>query len=133
MADRFDRYTRRIVLAMIPIALIAVVDLPTGWLLDDRRLDIALVAALGMGLWGVYSLRRFATRLRADDLPARPTRRRWVGSFASLAASLALSAGLGYLIGGWLPAVLLPSATLILMAGSVAVGLRRRRRIEAGP
>jgi hypothetical protein len=47
-------------------------------------------------------------------------------------ATLALIASFGYLIGGWVPAVVLPSATIVLMAGSAAIGIRRGRRITSG-
>lgn len=132
VAERFDRYARHVLLAIIPIALIAAVDLPTGWLIDDRRIDIALLAAVAMALWGAYSLRRLGSRLRAGEPARRPTRRSWVLSLTSMAATLALTAVIGYLIGGWVAAVVLPSATIVLMAVSAAIGIRRRRRITAG-
>lgn len=132
VAERFDRYARHVLLAIIPIALIAAVDLPTGWLIDDRRIDIALLAAVAMALWGAYSLRRLGSRLRTGEFARRPTRRSWVLSLTSMAATLALTAVIGYLIGGWVAAVVLPSATIVLMAVSAAIGIRRRRRITAG-
>jgi hypothetical protein len=54
------------------------------------------------------------------------------GSAASIAASFGVTAGLGYLIGGWTLAVVLPAALVILMGIGIAVGLKRRRtpRIE---
>jgi hypothetical protein len=128
-ADRLDRSVRHLVLALIPIALIAVVDLSTGSLIDDRRIDIALLAATAMGLWGAYSLGRIAGRFRAGNVGWRNTRRQWVLQLASVAVLLGLCAGMGYLIGGWVPAVLLPAVTIVLTAGSAAVGIRRRRRI----
>jgi hypothetical protein len=130
VADRLDRSARHLLLAIIPTALIPAVDLPTGWLTGDRRIDIALLAAVAMALWRAYSLRRLARRLRSGEVARRPTRRRWVLSLASMAPPLALSAGIGYLIGGWVPALVVPSATIVLMAGSAAIGIRRRRRIH---
>jgi hypothetical protein len=50
-------------------------------------------------------------------------------SLASFAATLALTAGLGYLVGGWVLAVVLPSATIVVMAGSAAIGIGRERRV----
>ena len=131
-ADRLDRSTRYLVLAIIPIALIAVVDLTTGWLIDERRMDIALLAAVAMVLWGAYSFRRLAGRLRAGDFGRRPTRRKWVIELVETAVLLAVCAAIGYLIGGWVPAVVLPAAVIVVTAGSTAVGIRRRRRIATG-
>jgi hypothetical protein len=128
-ADRLERDARYLMLALIPIALIAIVDLSTGSLLDDRRIDIALLAGTAMAVWGAHSHRRMAERLRSGGFAERPTRRQWVLQLASVAVLLGLCAGMGYLIGGWVPAVLLPAATIILTAGSAAVGIRRRRRI----
>jgi hypothetical protein len=135
LADLLDRSARQVVLAIIPIALIAVVDLSTGWLLDDRRMDIALLAITAMLIWSAYSFRRRAERLRSGDFGERPTRRKWLLELASLAALLAMCAGIGYLIGDWVPAIAFPAATIVLTAGAVAVGVRRgrrRRRLTAG-
>jgi hypothetical protein len=131
-ADRFERSSRHLLLALIPIALLAAVDLATGWLTGDRRIAIALLVATAMAVWGAYSLRWLARRFRTGDVARPPTRQSSLFLFASIAASLALSAGFGYLIGGWVLAVLIPSATIVVIAASGVYGIRCGRRLTAG-
>ena len=131
-AGRLERDAGYLMLALIAIALIAIVDLSTGSLLDDRRMDVALLALTAMAFWGAHSLRRIAERLRSGDLARRPTRRQWALDLASIATLLAVCAGVGYLVGGWVAAVALPTATIVLTAAAAAVGLRRRRRMATG-
>jgi hypothetical protein len=127
LADRFDRYARHAVLGAIPIALIAVFDLATGSLTGDSRIDIALLGAAAMSFWSAFSLSRLGRRFRRGALPQRTGWMFWARSVAPIAASLGFSAGLGYLIGGWTLAVVLPSVTTALMGVAVGLGLRRRR------
>jgi hypothetical protein len=132
LADRFDRSAHWLLLAVIPLALIALVDLPTGWLLDDRRMDSALLVFTAASLWCAHSWRRFAGRVRAGGVALRPTRRKWVLEFASVAALLAMGATMGYLIGGWAPAVAFPATTIVLTAAVVAVAMWQRRQLIRG-
>jgi hypothetical protein len=69
LADRFDRYSRHVLLVIVPIAVIAALDLATGWLTGDRLIDVALLGAVALALWGAYSLRRLARRFRAEEIP----------------------------------------------------------------
>jgi hypothetical protein len=113
VADRFERSSRHLLLALIPTAL-------------------PLLVATAMAVWGAYSLRWLARRFRTGDVARPPTRQSSLFMFASIAVSLALIAGFGYLIGGWVPAVLIPSATIVLIAASFVFGLRRGRRLTTG-
>jgi hypothetical protein len=128
IAARFDRYARLSAIGVLPIGLIAAIDLVTGSLIANRRMDIALLAAAGMGFCSAISTRRLARRFRRNDFPQRPTPSAWLRSLASLGLSIALTGGIGYLLGGWLVSVVLTAVTFVLVASSVAVGLRRRRR-----
>jgi hypothetical protein len=132
LARRFDHYARLMLLPVIPLALIAAVDLPTGWIIDDRPSDIGLLIASALGLCGAYSVRHLGRRLRTGELTRRPARRSWMLSLASMAAALAAAAGVGYLIGGWVGAAAIPLATVALMAVSFTVGIRRRKRNRVG-
>jgi hypothetical protein len=126
-AEQIERSTRFMLFGIAGIAFVAVIDLPTAWLTGDRRIDVALLASAAMALWGVYSMRRLAGRLRANQPPPRPSGINRVFSVAGMAAALALSAAIGYLLGGWIVAVLLPAASIIFMAAAAAVALGRRR------
>src|SRR5438309_400236 len=88
LAHRFDRYARRSVVALLPIGVIALVDLATGSLLDGRRLDIGLLAAAALGLSGTVSLRRIARRIRSGELARRSTPALWRQTVISIVASL---------------------------------------------
>jgi hypothetical protein len=127
LAEKFNRYSRHAVLGVIPIALIAIVDLFTGSLTADRRIDYALLAAAAMGLWSAYSQRRLARRFRSGAFPQRATPMLVVKAVASTLLSLAVSAGMGYLIGGWVFAVVLPVAAIVLIAIAFIWGKRQRR------
>jgi len=130
LAHRFDRYARHSAVALLPIAVIALVDLATSSLLDDWRLDIGLLAAAALGLSGTVSLRRLARRLRSGEVPHRSTPALWVRAVTSTVASLDVSGGVGYLVGGTVLAIALPLATILLVGVSVGLGLRRRRRMS---
>jgi len=117
-------------LGVVPLALIAVVDLATGALTGDRRVDIGLLAAAALAGTSVISQRRLARRLRANDFPRRATTAQWVRAAASILVGLAFSAGVGYLIGGWIVAILLPAVTVLLTGFGVVRGLRKRRRLR---
>jgi hypothetical protein len=131
IADRLERSTRHLGWGLAPLTLFAVVDLLTGWFTDDRRLDPLLLIAAAMGFWGLYSVRRLARRIRAGE-PKPPTRRSLLLALAALAATLTLTTGMGYLVGGSVGAVVLPSATIALLMVSFAIGILRRQRIQSG-
>ncbi len=126
LARRFEKYARHSALGVIPIAVLAAVDLWTGWLTGEWRVDVALLAASGMAPWSAFSFRMLARRFRAGELAHKPAPARWVGYIVSLFGVLGVSAGIGYLVGGWIVGLLLPSLTVVLIAASAAVGIRRR-------
>ena len=78
-------------------------------------------------------MRRLSGRIRADDLRGRPGPLRLAGLFVSAIVSLAVSVSVGYLIGGWVFAGLLPLATIALMAILIARERRKRRLQEREP
>src|SRR5437764_2011728 len=114
LAAKLARYSRHAVLGVIPLAVIAAIDLITGSLTADRRIDYALLAATAMGLWSALAQRRLARRFRSGAFPQRPTPLLVVKAVASVVVSLAVSVGMGYLIGGWAFAVELPAAATAL-------------------
>jgi cell division protein FtsL len=131
LADRLERYARWSLLSVAPLALIGLVDLTTGWLVNDRRFDAALLALCVLAGLSVISQRRLARRLRAGELQDRATRLQWARAVLSTLLGLTFSAGVGYLIGGPFVAILLPAVTIVLVAYSVSRGLRKRRRLQA--
>jgi uncharacterized membrane protein len=131
VANRLEKMVRHTPVLLAPLALVAVVDLVTGSVTGDSRIDVVLLLAAAAGLWSAYSTRRLAGRFRRDDFPQRATPLVWARAVISLAASFGFCAGVGYLIGGWVAAVVLPTAMTILIAVSFASGRRRRRRVLA--
>jgi hypothetical protein len=130
-ANRLDKAARHIVIGVIPLAVIAVVDLASGSLMDDKRLDLVVLAGMATGLWGAFSTRKMARRIRSGEPAERPSTARLVAAIASTFLSLAFPAVVGYLVGGWVAAVVLLSFMIVLTACSIAIGLRRRRRTQA--
>jgi hypothetical protein len=55
----------------------------------------------------------------------------WARAVASIVASFGFCVFVGYLIGGWVGAVVLSSAMFALTSVSIGIGLRRRRRIQS--
>ena len=131
-ADKLEKYGRRAILALVPLAVVAVVDFATGSLGGDRRGDVALLIVVALGLWAAYNTRRLARRFRSGALPERAKPAAWTRAAASVLVSLAFCVGVGYLLGGWTGAVLLSAVTTVLIGTAMGVGLRRRRRMGAG-
>lgn len=130
VADRLEKAGRHTVFIVIPLAVIAAVDLATGSLTGERRIDLVLLAAAAMSLWANVSIRRTARRIRSGESFERPGAARWISLVASSSVTLAFAVGVGYLIGGWVGAVVLPAFVIVVTAGSVAIGMRRRRRMR---
>jgi hypothetical protein len=72
-AIQFDKAARVSAFGVIFCATIAVIDLATGSLTNDRRLDAALLAIAVLSLSGVFQLRRLAKTFRSDDFPPKAT------------------------------------------------------------
>jgi hypothetical protein len=130
LARRFDKSARLAAIGLTPTLLVAVVDLATGALIDDRRLDLVLLASAGLGLSGAVSLRGFARRVRNDALPRESSPGLWARTAISILASVGVSSAIGYLVGGTVLAVAVPLALLLLSGVPVAIGLRRHRRMS---
>jgi hypothetical protein len=129
----FERYGRRAWLWTLPLVVIAVVDLATDYLGVGRRIDVALLAVSAMGFYSSFSIRRLGRRFRQPETPTRATPWVWMRGILSILVTLAAGAGLGYLIGGLVVAVVLPAATAAVMLFSIGLGFRlrsRRRREE---
>ncbi len=131
LAGLLDKSARHMVIVVLFLAAIAAVDLATGSLLADKRLDLVLLGGTALGLWGAYSIRGTARRIRAGEPSERPSAARWAALVASYAASLAFAAAVGYLIGGWVVAVVLVSVVIVLTAFTFVIGTRRGRRMRA--
>jgi hypothetical protein len=112
----------------VAMAGIGLADLFTGALLDEWRIDVALLIAAAMSVEGVFSRRRLAARLRHAETRRPATLRIWLGMASSVAMYVALGAVVGYLLAGWILAVAVPGATLALGAAALDFGLRQRRR-----
>jgi cytochrome bd-type quinol oxidase subunit 2 len=128
VAAMFERYGRRAWLWTLPLVVIAVVDLATGYLGAGRRIDLALLGASAMSFYSSFSIRRLGRRFRQPEMPTRATRWAWMRGILSILVTLAAGAGIGYLIGGLVVAVVLPAATAAVMLFSIGLGLRLRRR-----
>ena len=70
--------------------------------------------------------RRLARRFRRGAFPQRATPMLVVKAVASMVVSLVASVGMGYLIGGWVFAVVLPAASTVLIAFALIWGRRQR-------
>jgi hypothetical protein len=129
--EKLSRLAPLVVVLLIPIAIVAVVDLVTGTPIEDRRLDIAMLVACAMGVQSIFVFRRLARRIREGNVSQLTGTRVVPRSVLSFAVSLAAVAGVGYLLGGWVVAITLPAVTIASGGVSVAVGYRRRRRVNA--
>jgi hypothetical protein len=129
-ARRADRTVRHGALGFIVIAAIAVIDLANGFLGESRRIDAALLALAAVFLGGALQVRLAARQFGSKDFPPQPTPARLTAIVLLGLASLVLSAAVGYLIGGWFPAVLLPTM-VVLTAGLVGLAMLRRDKAEA--
>ena len=130
LSSQLERFARLLAVALLPTAVIALVDLATGFLLDDRLLDIGLLAAAAAGLWEAVWLRRFARGLRSGDLPRRSAPVRWGRNVTGIVALLAVNAGIGYLLGGKVGGIALPLGTMLLVGVSAVIGRRMRRGLR---
>lgn len=124
----FERYGRRTWLWTLPLLLIAAADLATGYLGGDRRIDVVLLAASAMSFYSSFSLRRLARRFGQPERQTPATPWAWMRGILSILVMLAAGTGLGYLIGGLVVAVVLPTATAAVMLFSTGPGLQLRRR-----
>lgn len=113
------------------IALVGVIELVTGSLMDDRRFALAMLGCAALGAVGSFSTRRLASRLRRDERIVEASRGRIAGSVAAVAAALAVGAALGYLVGGWMLAVVIPTLTVMLVGTGIVLGVRRRKADRA--
>ena len=114
----------------LPIVVMALADLATAFLIDDRWLDIGLLLAAALGLLGAVWLRRLVRGLRSGELPRASSPVRWGRNVIGIGAVLGVSAGIGYLFGGPLVGIALPLATVLLFGISGRLGLRMRRRLR---
>jgi hypothetical protein len=130
LASQLERFARHLPVALLPTAVIGLVDLATGFLLDDRLLDIGLLAAAVAGLWQAVRFRRFARGLRSDELPRRSAPVRWGRNVTGIVALLAVNAGIGYLVAGTVGGIALSLGTMLLVGASAVLGLRMRRRLR---
>ena len=133
ISARIEKHRRLSLLGAIPTACTAIADLATGWLGHEWRLDLALLLIAAMIVWSALSSRRLTRRLIAGPAPVEVTPMRVMRALLPFATVLAITAGLGYLLGGTLGAILFPSWTLstTVVVVAVAVGIRRRRRRAA--
>ncbi len=127
----FGKLSRFAALFAAVLAAIAAVDLVTGSITGDRHLDYVLLALGAMSVWTAFTVRRSADTIRAAGRPPQPKPRMLAGLIASMTVSLAFVGGVGYVIGGWAGAAVLTLVAVVVVAASVARGLRRRRNASA--
>jgi hypothetical protein len=131
--ERLAQRSLRTTLVTIPVALLALIDLLTGWPIGGIwEIDVALLVAVGMGIWGSWSLDRFARRMRKSQLPTEMTPLLLARTLFSIAATVALTGGIGYLLAGWIGAAALLALEGITTGVGVAIGLRRRKAKGGG-
>jgi hypothetical protein len=131
IADKLTGMTRPMLVGIFVLGVIAVLDLFTGFLLDDWRYDAVILAGCVLGLWGFFELRWLAGRVRTNQVPRQLGVFRWFVIAAGTLLGFGLIAAEGYVIGGLWVAVVLFSAFVALNAFGVVRGIRQRRR--SGP
>ena len=114
--------------AMLVFGALAVVDLLTGFLLDDWCFDVLILAGCAFGVWGFLELRWLAGRVRANQIPRQLSVVRWLGIVASSVLCVGLVAGIGYMVGGSWLAVVFVAPLIVLVSSAVVSGVRHRRR-----
>jgi hypothetical protein len=129
-ADKLEQSIRFVPVAVILGMVLVGVDLVTGAIFDDWRIDLLVLACCALGLWVFLSLRQIAGWVRTNQVPPRPGPGTWVSWTAGSALSVSITAGLGYLIGGLWLAVLLPAAEIVFIAILTARSVRRRRTAD---
>lgn len=72
VADRLDTMGRWMPVVMIPIALVALLDLATGWGANDRVIDLVLLGVVAFVIVDSFWLRRLARRMRSGELSPPP-------------------------------------------------------------
>jgi hypothetical protein len=131
--ERLAQRSLRATLLTITVAIFALTDLLTGWPIGGTwEIDVALLVAVGMGIWGSWSLDRFARRMRKSQLPTEMTPLLLARTLFSIAATVALTGGIGYLLAGWIGAVALLALVGITTGVAVVIGLRRRKARTGG-
>jgi hypothetical protein len=117
-----------LILASVTLGIfMAVLDLLTGAVVDDRRFDILVLSASGLALWGLLSMRRIARRVLSDELPIRPTPLWWAREAIASVALIGVLAGLGYLLGGRWPAIFAALSYPAFLAVAIGLGKREHR------
>jgi hypothetical protein len=124
------RLSRLAALLFVPVAVIAIVDLATGSPIASRRMDAALLAITAMAFYSVLGTRQTSWRFARGEPPQRATRMFWAKWTGSIIGVFGFTAGVGYLVGGWIAAALLPAITVILtgLTGGLAFRHGRRKR-----
>jgi hypothetical protein len=99
-AMRLEWYARLVALVNLPIAAIAIVDLLTGSLVGVRRIDVALLLSVPMGIAGACLLTGLPAGFGGTKSASAPQsasmgyRHRYLGRFYRIRSVV------GYLIGG---------------------------------
>jgi hypothetical protein len=124
-AARLERWSRHAIFGVVPISLLGASDLATGWLGNGWRLDTGLLGVCALMSWSAISTRRM--RRVPQRLPS--VRAVAVSGVISIAAAV----GIGYLVGGWIVAIVLPAAAYgVAVALGFAIWWRQRRSGEEG-
>ena len=127
LANKLERSNRVVIAGLIIWMAIVVVDVFTGWMFDNRRVDLALLAACVAVVATLMLLRRVGKKLRLDAAPRRPDTRTSVATIATLGLSVATTVLIGYLFGGWTLAIVLTTLEIVLMGVSWAHAVRQKR------
>jgi hypothetical protein len=128
--EKMERRVRRLWVLLIPLVVVAAIDLVTGEPIRDRRVDLAALTGAALQAWGHVAVTRVLRRKRSGIAEQRPSRVAYARGAASSVLSLAVSSGVGYVLFGWVGAVAILVATLVAGGLSVAAAfwIRARRR-----
>jgi len=130
VADKLIASMRPVLVLLLVFGVLALVDLFTGSVIDDRLVDSLLLAGCALAAWGFFEMRWVANRIRTNQVPRRLGVGRWVLIIAGSVLTLALAAGMGYATGGpWL-AVALVAAVIALVAIGIVHGWLQRKRMQ---
>ncbi len=121
---------RPLIVVMTFLGALAVVDLFTGFLIDDRQFDALLLAGCALALWGFLEMRWVANRIRTNQVQRPLGVGRWFLMITGTLLTLGFVAGMGYVIGGPWSAVALLGAVIAVTAIGIVRGRRQRRRMD---
>lgn len=131
-ADKLMRTMRPVLVALVILGALAVVDLFTGSVMDDRQIDAVLLAGCALSLWGFFEMRWVANRIRTNQVQRPLGVGRWLLIVTGSLLTLVFVAAMGYVTGGpWLAVVLVGAVFAVTAIGIVRARRQRQRTDRA--